>query len=316
MKDRLQRANPASLLDRCCVREGKACNHDKPRGSHHLPLGGSRAFQGDSRQGVGTDDAIQHHHLHLLEGAQQCATTLSHEINTVLDGRGPGGERRGNGRVSWANHGDAASVGIHQRLHGVLRLLVKCVTVLNVQFLGVLPQLLLHPLGHLLESRDLSHDSDRLAPSLPLSQNLLEPLLLLSDKFLLSRLHELLLLRVHGLHALVQQLNCLIQHLFRAVIQLILGVLRQLLGGVHVPVSTQQSQPHVSLLQGANVIAAVAAHEDVLVVLLQLPDNSSLALWRHARKDDEGVGVVPELGLLFDCSQQRILCGHKLVGLG
>mmetsp|Transcript_14096 Transcript_14096/g.41995 ORF Transcript_14096/g.41995 Transcript_14096/m.41995 type:complete len:248 (+) Transcript_14096:318-1061(+) len=95
VEERAQRPHGVHAVARRRVGKGQGRRGQEPVRCHHLPFRAARALKRQGRQHVGIDDAVEHHDLLLLQGAQQRAPPLPYEINAVLDGRCLGGERRG-----------------------------------------------------------------------------------------------------------------------------------------------------------------------------------------------------------------------------
>ena len=273
-----------------------------PARRHHLPFRRPRALERQRRQRVGRNHALQDHDLLLLQGRQQGASPLPDQVHHGPDRRRPRRERRRDGRVARPDHLRAVRVvQAPQQLlggrHRILRRLAAELLVVDVAQAPVdLPHLdlhlALHPQRDVLDGAGLGQEA-RLAPLLAPPDLLLEPLLLLRGHVLLGGVDAGLAPLPGVAVRVLERLLLGVQDRLRARVALGRGELGPgvrvpaLAGGVRVAVPGEERQADVGLLQGAHVVAAVAAHEDGgrVVQRLQRPADPGLALGRHARED-------------------------------
>mmetsp|Transcript_81949 Transcript_81949/g.144662 ORF Transcript_81949/g.144662 Transcript_81949/m.144662 type:complete len:228 (-) Transcript_81949:875-1558(-) len=154
-------------------------------------------------------------------------------------------------------------------------------------------------------------------PSLPSLSSCLD---LLLQPLLLHRI-QLFLLFPHVVFASLGQFPIALRNFFISLVEdnfcilLLLTILESVCGFgfccVYVAVTSKQCKANVRLFQCSYVVPAVSTHEHMPGLLLQLTNDSGLAMWGHARKDTDFIDALPDFWLCFYGSIQSISCGHE-----
>mmetsp|Transcript_12071 Transcript_12071/g.52005 ORF Transcript_12071/g.52005 Transcript_12071/m.52005 type:complete len:369 (+) Transcript_12071:1070-2176(+) len=279
---------------------------ERRAGRDHLVIATADAVEVEHREGVGADQAGEHENLLHLDRRHERAPTLPDDVDRAANGWDAGGKRRRHGGVAEFY---LRSLLVLEALHLLhhLRPPGRGAHAAVGPRARRLPGLGLgdHARGGGLHGAELG---PLLAGGGSPRELLLEPNLLERDEFLLvllpgcslpgARLFHLGGLLLDALHLLRERLRLGLRGHGHGLV--ILGAFFVLLadGGhllrVCAAKAAEQRHPNVRLLERADVVSAVSAHERVPALLLEPLQNALLVVRGHPREDDDRVEVIPE----------------------